>query len=227
MNEKTILSKVNHDFIIRCVLSSLVLTDTNRLFYTFQDTQYLYMCMELAPGGELLRLILHHKELQVSLGKTDRACSLDMAQFYATEIVEALEYLHSQGIIHRDMKPENVLITSSGHLKVTDFGTALQVSDESMSRSSFVGTAEYVSPEVFSTLKYSCIDLFRCCTMKMHLRRQICGHSGALSSKCLLELLPFNLPQNTLHFKPSPSIATERVPSQYLRGWMMHQGILC
>eukprot|EP00602_Paraphysomonas_sp_CaronLab_P002619 CAMPEP_0185019768 /NCGR_PEP_ID=MMETSP1103-20130426/2351_1 /TAXON_ID=36769 /ORGANISM="Paraphysomonas bandaiensis, Strain Caron Lab Isolate" /LENGTH=471 /DNA_ID=CAMNT_0027550241 /DNA_START=367 /DNA_END=1779 /DNA_ORIENTATION=+ len=136
MMEKSILSKLNNPFIVR-------------LYYTFQDSGYLYMCMDLAHGGELRSYISSQREKNKSRGISDVACDAATAQFYFAEIVEAVDYLHSHNIIHRDLKPENILITSKGHLKVTDFGTAAmnEGGDEDM-RTSFVGTAEYVSPEV-------------------------------------------------------------------------------
>lgn len=159
MMEKSILSKMQHQFIVR-------------LYYTFQDAGYLYMAMDLAHGGELRSLISsehqkHNAALAAQRGITSddddgfgipgdkpraesyKACDTYTSKFYLAEIIEAVEYLHTQGVIHRDLKPENVLITSSGHIKVTDFGTAALIDGgEEEMRNSFVGTAEYVSPEV-------------------------------------------------------------------------------
>lgn len=136
MMEKTILAKLNSPMIIR-------------LYYTFQDQSYLYMCMEMAHGGELLGLIDRYKEENEAKGIQRAACSLPMSRFYAAEIMEAMKYLHDRNIIHRDVKPENILLSATGHIKITDFGTALlSTSADETSRNSFVGTAEYVSPEV-------------------------------------------------------------------------------
>jgi 3-phosphoinositide dependent protein kinase-1 len=145
MMEKNILSKINSPMVIR-------------LYYTFQDQSYLYMCMELAHGGEFLGLINKYKDENEERGIDDVACSLAMTRFYTAEIAEAINYLHESNIIHRDIKPENILISSSGHIKITDFGTALltKAGDET-SRNSFVGTAEYVSPEV----SVACVILYR------------------------------------------------------------------
>lgn len=136
MMEKNILSKINSPMIIR-------------LFYTFQDQSYLYMCMELAHGGEFLGLINKYKYENEEKGIQGVACSPSMTRFYTAEIAEAINYLHESCIIHRDIKPENILVSSTGHIKITDFGTALlSSSSDETSRNSFVGTAEYVSPEV-------------------------------------------------------------------------------
>ena len=110
-----------------------------RLHYAFQDETNLYFVLELCPGGDLASLIYR-------LG--DRF-PYELAVLYSAEILSMLEFLHSHSIVHRDLKPENLLLTSSRHLKLTDFGTALDLTDSSGNTDChFVGTAEYVSPEV-------------------------------------------------------------------------------
>jgi 3-phosphoinositide dependent protein kinase-1 len=133
----------------------MCLTDElfHRLYYTFQDPNYLYLCMEIAKGGELRRLINNFSAANAEKGIERTAFPESMTRFYAAEMLESLRYLHESGVFHRDLKPENVLISESGHIKLADFGTALVESEagsspEDPSRNSFVGTAEYVSPEV-------------------------------------------------------------------------------
>jgi len=108
------------------------------------------MCMDFAPGGDLLGLILHFHDKASKQGRRDVACDYPITRFYIAEIVEALEYLHGLQILHRDLKPENILIDAAGHIKITDFGTSSMANDENSSRNSFVGTQDYVSPEVLS-----------------------------------------------------------------------------
>ena len=69
----------------------------------------------------------------------------DVALFYTTEIVLALEYLHKKQIAYRDLKPENLLIAADGHLKITDFGFAKKVVDRTFT---LCGTPEYLAPEI-------------------------------------------------------------------------------
>ncbi|KAI8049204.1 kinase-like domain-containing protein [Syncephalis plumigaleata] len=90
------------------------------------------------------------KEKKTKNDSFDETC----AQFYGAEIVQAVAYLHSQGVVHRDLKPENILLDEHMHIKLTDFGTAKlfepdhnHLNDRS---NSFVGTAEYVSPELLT-----------------------------------------------------------------------------
>jgi serine/threonine protein kinase len=82
-----------------------------RFYYAFQTRINLYMVMEYLPGGDLASLLR-------ALGRFD----VDMARAYIAETVEALEYLHHAGVVHRDIKPDNLLLTAQGHLKLTDFG---------------------------------------------------------------------------------------------------------
>lgn len=74
--------------------------------------------MEYVPGGEVFSYLRNYGRF-----------STTMANFYASEIVSALEYLHSRSIVYRDLKPENLLIDRDGHLKITDFGFAKKLLD--------------------------------------------------------------------------------------------------
>lgn len=82
-----------------------------KLFFTFQSPEYLYLVMEYLPGGDCASLV-----------KTLGALPDAWAQQYLAEMVQGLDYLHSTGVVHRDMKPDNLLIDHHGHLKLTDFG---------------------------------------------------------------------------------------------------------
>lgn len=120
-----------------------------KLQCTFQDTERLYFVLTYAKNGELLPYI-------TKVGSFDVTC----CRFYAAELLVALEHLHSLGIIHRDLKPENILLDENMHILITDFGSS-KILNESTSqdaddgqqlqrRNSFVGTAQYVSPELLS-----------------------------------------------------------------------------
>ncbi|XP_073815256.1 serine/threonine-protein kinase greatwall isoform X2 [Musca autumnalis] len=81
------------------------------LFYSLQSVSYVYLVMEYMVGGDL-------KSLLTMYGYLDEAA----ARFYVAEVACALQYLHEHGIIHRDIKPDNMLISATGHVKLTDFG---------------------------------------------------------------------------------------------------------
>lgn len=82
-----------------------------KLFFSFQNPDYLFLVMEYLVGGDVMSLLMKL-----------HAFDVDMARAYTAETVLALEYLHSLGIVHRDIKPDNMLISSEGHIKLTDFG---------------------------------------------------------------------------------------------------------
>lgn len=85
----------------------------------------------------------------------------DQARFYFSEVLLALEYLHSSDIIYRDLKPENVLLDEFGHVKLADFGTAKTAVSASKRCSSFSGSPEYMSPEMLQGRGYTrAVDLY-------------------------------------------------------------------
>ncbi|KAJ3326483.1 serine/threonine protein kinase psk1, partial [Blyttiomyces sp. JEL0837] len=126
-NERSILEQIQHPFIVK-------------LWYAFQTPAKLYLILEYAPGGELFSHLAN-----------ERMFSEDVAGFYIGDLLLALEHLHSLGIIYRDLKPENVLLDSKGHVLLTDFG----LSKVALSTLTICGTIEFTAPEVLeSTVQY-------------------------------------------------------------------------
>ncbi|KAK7341064.1 hypothetical protein VNO80_23988 [Phaseolus coccineus] len=150
--ERDILISVRNPFVVR-------------FFYSFTCRENLYLVMEYLNGGDLYSMLRN-------LGCLDE----NMARVYIAEVVLALEYLHSLNVIHRDLKPDNLLIGQDGHIKLTDFGlskvglinstddlsapsfSAILEDDEpkpthsfkreERQRQSVVGTPDYLAPEI-------------------------------------------------------------------------------
>lgn len=82
-----------------------------QLYYSFQDVSHLYLLMEFLPGGDLMTMLIKYDTF-----------SEDVTRFYIGEIALAIEAVHKLGFIHRDIKPDNILIDRTGHVKLSDFG---------------------------------------------------------------------------------------------------------
>ncbi|KAJ7047345.1 kinase-like domain-containing protein [Mycena alexandri] len=82
-----------------------------QLYYSFQDPAYLYLVMEFLPGGDLMTMLIKYDTF-----------SEDVTRFYMAECVLAIDAVHQMGFIHRDIKPDNILIDKDGHVKLSDFG---------------------------------------------------------------------------------------------------------
>ncbi|KAF3513383.1 hypothetical protein F2Q69_00008477 [Brassica cretica] len=82
-----------------------------KLYCSFQDDEYLYLIMEYLPGGDMMTLLMRKDTL-----------TEDEARFYIGETVLAIESIHKHNYIHRDIKPDNLLLDREGHMKLSDFG---------------------------------------------------------------------------------------------------------
>ncbi|CAK8575946.1 unnamed protein product [Lathyrus sativus] len=150
--EREILDMLDHPFL-------------PALYASFQTKTHICLITDYCPGGELFMLLDRQPA---------KVLKEDAVRFYATEVVVALEYLHCQGIIYRDLKPENVLLQSTGHVSLIDFDLSCLTSckpqllvpctndkkkgqygpifmaEPMRASNSFVGTEEYIAPEIIT-----------------------------------------------------------------------------
>lgn len=126
-SEKKILASLEHPFIVT-------------MYFSKCDGKKLYMLFEYIPGGEMFSYLRN-------VGRFSNTTS----RFYTCEVVIALEYLHSKNIAYRDLKPENLMLTKDGHVKLTDFGFAKVIHDRTYT---LCGTPEYLAPEVIDDKGY-------------------------------------------------------------------------
>ena len=104
-----------------------------------------YLVMDYYCGGDLLTL----------LSKFEDKLPEDMAKFYIIEMVLAIDSVHKLRYVHRDIKPDNVLLDANGHIRLADFGSCLRLSSDGTVQSNVaVGTPDYISPEILRVSIY-------------------------------------------------------------------------
>ena len=135
--ERDILLTLNNPYIVN-------------FYYSIIGKNNLYLVMEYCPGGDLF-CVLH------GVGRFDE----ETAKQYVYQVVQALKFLRSHGIIHHDLKPDNILVTASGTLKLTDFGLShlglvgREASSEDVTSEMVVGTPDYTAPEVIMNKEHT------------------------------------------------------------------------
>ncbi|KAJ1981150.1 Serine/threonine-protein kinase Sgk2 [Dimargaris verticillata] len=164
MSERTVLERsINHPFLVG-------------LQYAFQTEEKLYFCIDYVNGGELF----FHLQRDQRFNET-------RARFYVAEITLALAYLHDRGIVYRDLKPENCLLDSQGHIRLVDFGLAKDMSQSGDAKTStFCGTPQYLAPEVLLQQSYGKVVDWYCL--------------GAVLYEMLVGLPPYYSPDNNVMF---------------------------
>ncbi|GAB5363513.1 hypothetical protein AAMO2058_000889600 [Amorphochlora amoebiformis] len=181
--ERKVLQNIEHPFIVS-------------LRYAFQTEQRLYMVLDYFTGGELF---FHLK----NGGRFDYA----RGRFYCAELTCALECLHDNDIIYRDLKPENVLLDNEGHVRLTDFGLSKDSVAGNTLTHTFCGTPEYLAPEVIQGKPYNkTVDWWSLGTMTYEM---ICGlppfystNVHKMYTKIIMEQLKFpkHLPKVAVDF---------------------------
>ena len=128
--ERNVLMKARHPFIVS-------------LCFAFQTDSKVYLGLEYASGGELFFHLQNRGTFP-----------LNVVRLMVAELALALNYLHVLRVIYRDLKPENVLLDSQGHIKLTDFGLSKTLTGFSNITATFCGTSEYVAPEIVNRKPY-------------------------------------------------------------------------
>lgn len=174
--ERNLLETVHHPLIVN-------------LRYAFQDDENMFMVLDLMLGGDLKYHVDH-------LGGFDERC----VRQYAAEIAAGLMFLHDEGVVHRDVKPENVLLDAEGHAHLTDFNVAAFLPSGEKQLKSIAGTLSYMAPEVITKRGYRegpdwwslGVTLFEL----MYGKRPFRGHSG---KELCLKIIDgrFDFPENS------------------------------
>jgi len=122
--EAYLLAALSHPFMVN-------------LKYAFQNADFLCLVMDLVPSGDLSEFVLTAKRL-----------TPEQTNWAMMEVTEVISYMHSQKILYRDLKPENLLVDDEGHVRLIDMGLAIRWTGDKPRRSSRVGTDCYMAPEV-------------------------------------------------------------------------------
>ncbi|KAG0737811.1 hypothetical protein G6F29_002179 [Rhizopus arrhizus] len=131
LTERTILELIDHPLIVN-------------LRYAFHDDENIFMVLDLMLGGDLrfhLNSLGTFNELQV--------------RFYVAELILSLSHIHRQKIVHRDIKPDNILLDDKGHAHLSDFNVATQLTSQKPYRQNRAGSLVYMAPEILLNKKYA------------------------------------------------------------------------
>ena len=131
MLERNILVRLKHPFIVN-------------LEDAFHTKHYLHLVLEFCPAGELFFHLSHRKNFLE-----------EEARLIIAEVILAIEYLHKNDIVYRDLKPENVLVDFNGHIKLTDFGLCKKNFRKDDLSTSLCGSPEYICPEMLNSGTHS------------------------------------------------------------------------
>lgn len=125
MQEYNILKRARHKNIVR-------------LYESFETDAHIVYVMEVCGGGDLLTFVRRRRKLKE-----------DLAKFVFKQLIHGIYYVNSKRVLHRDIKLDNILLTSEGDVKICDFGVSKVVQSATAVQTEQCGTPAYIAPEVF------------------------------------------------------------------------------